>query len=270
MNSLKNHIKNLQWKSWMRRGKSGLDRQNPFADKIYQAIDDTIEKRFDDEELKLFDSIEKIRQQFHGNPTPISVVDFGAGGPKDTRSQEEMLSGVSFSSTYGNVCEGSKPQLWAILLAKLIRYFQPETGIELGTCIGISAAYEAGEMELNGRGKLYTLEGSSAIADLAKKNLRSLNLSTVSVITGRFCDTLPRILKGNTVINYVFIDGHHDEEATWNYYQSLLPFLSSGALLVFDDISWSRGMKRVWKKIKSDNNISLSVDLKMIGICIVK
>jgi Predicted O-methyltransferase len=269
MSCFKDNIKSFLWKRWMLQGKRGLKENNLFAQKIIKAIDDTLHPNINPQEEQKLRSIEGVRKQFTNNPTSISVTDFGAGNPNESRSQEKMQEGLNHFSTYGAVALGSKPELWASLLFNLVRQFKPKVGIELGSCIGISAAYEATAMELNQIGKLYTLEGSPSIAKLAKENLESLNLSRAEVVIGRFCDTLLDILKENTPINYVFIDGHHDEQATWGYYQLLLPFLSPNALLIFDDISWSKGMKRVWERIKSDKHVSFYADMKMIGLCIV-
>jgi hypothetical protein len=38
---------------------------------------------------------------------------------------------------------------------------------------------------------------------------------------------------------------------------------------VFDDVSWSRGMAKAWERIRSDERVSLSVDLFQIGLCVV-
>jgi predicted O-methyltransferase YrrM len=181
-----------------------------------------------------------------------------------------MAKGITHSTTYGEISLGSKPALWAQLLLKLIKEFRPQTALELGTCIGISASYQAASQKLNGNGKLITLEGAEAIARLAEKNIESLHLDNVQIVCGRFNDVLPAILKKNQAIDYVFIDGHHDEQATVNYYEKILPSLSPGALLIFDDIAWSDGMQRAWKKISSDENIVLSVDLNMLGICVIR
>jgi len=75
---------------------------------------------------------------------------------------------------------------------------------------------------------------------------------------------------GITSVDYVFIDGHHNEQATINYFELLLPHLSPGATVVFDDISWSKGMKRSWEKICRHSAVAFAVDLKMLGICGMK
>jgi len=267
MNTLKNQLKNILWKFWMFRGMQSLKQAGVSASKIEQAIRETIYNKITAEEKVWIDRIEQIRKQFTDNPTPVTILDFGAGNPNSQRSEEEMARGSVSTTTYGEICTGSKPALWALFLFKLIRTIQPESAIELGTCIGISAAYQSAAQELNGKGRLITVEGSEAIADLAKKNIESLGLFQTEVLCGTFKKILPGILKKLTPVDYIFIDGHHDEQATDAYFEVLLPYLSPGAILVFDDISWSSGMRRAWEKISKHPAVTLAVDLKMLGIC---
>ena len=267
MNILKNWIKNILWKIWMYRGMQSIKQLDDSANKIRRAIRETIFHTIDSEEKIWINRIEQIRKQFAGNPTPITILDFGAGDPDSQRSEEEMTSGTTSITTYGEICLGSKPELWSLLLLKLIRMIQPNLAIELGTCIGISAAYQSAAQRLNGKGRLITIEGSEAIAGLAKKNIESLHLDNIDILCGTFKEVLPQIFEKTSAVDYVFIDGHHDEEATIAYFEYLLPYLSPEAILVFDDISWSSGMRRAWEKIRKHSAVTFAVDLKMIGIC---
>ncbi|OAV65795.1 putative O-methyltransferase [Bacteroidales bacterium Barb6] len=272
--NLKNSLRIFQWKFWMYRGLKKLLRQTKRRDnpviKINKAVYETIYNRISPEEKTWINKIEKIRTNLNADKTPVSIVDFGAGKPDSKRSEEVMVEGITHSATIAETCKiASKPPVWALLLFKLIREFKPQTAIELGTCLGISASYQAVAQRINQQGRLITLEGSGEIAELAKKNFESLRLDNVSVITGRFNDTLPAILETNHPIDYVFIDGHHDEQATVAYFENLLPYLSPQSLLVFDDISWSKGMRKAWEKIIRDKNVKLAVDLKMVGICLI-
>lgn len=135
--------------------------------------------------------------------------------------------------------------------------------------MGISASFQAAALKLNGMGKIVTLEGAESLAVLAKEHFHVLGLDNVSVVAGRFQDTLKDILDTCVSVNYAFIDGHHDENATLAYFKQIIPFLSGRALLIFDDISWSAGMKRAWNTIKADERIKISVDLKQVGVCII-
>jgi predicted O-methyltransferase YrrM len=281
MNKLKNLIKNLLWKFWMHHGMRSLKHQgiaedpesssgrndSSSANKIKQAIKETIHQKINPEEKAWISRIERIRKQFEGNPTPVTVLDYGAGSPDSRRSDEEMARGMASTTTYGEISLGSKPALWALLLFKLIRVIQPELAIELGTCIGISAAYQSVAQQLNGKGRLITIEGSGTIAGLAKKNIESLHLDNVDIFCGTFKDVLPGIFAKTPLVDYVFVDGHHDEQATIAYFELLLPHLSPGAILVFDDISWSEGMRRAWEKISKHPAVTFAVNLKMLGIC---
>lgn len=267
MNNLKIRIKNILWLFWMYRGMQMIKYLGVPANKIKQAIQDTIHHRNDPEEKAWIIQIEKIREKFTNNQTPISILDFGAGNPDSRRSNEEMVQGSAFTTTYGEICLGSKPALWALLLFKLTRMIQPELIIELGTCIGISAAYQSAAQKLNGKGRLISIEGSEAIANLAKKNIESLQLDNVEILCGTFKEVLPQIFAETAAADYVFIDGHHDEQATIAYFEWLLPYLSPGATLIFDDISWSEGMRRAWDKICKHSAVSFYVNLNMLGIC---
>jgi predicted O-methyltransferase YrrM len=270
MNSLKNAIKIFLWKFWMIRGILFCDRKQPGADKIRRAVRQTLYRKTAPEERLRIEKIEDIRKRFAADSTPVDVTDYGAGDPDSQRSEAEMAEGQTQTTTYSAISMGSKPPLWAHLLFQLVREFRPNCVLELGTCIGISAAYQATAQKLNGKGRLVTLEGSQAIASLAEKNLDSLRLDNAAVVCGKFSDSLPCVLKGHPAPDYVFIDGHHDEKATIGYYEQLLPALSPGAILIFDDISWSEGMKRAWKKISRDKNTVCSINLRMIGICLTR
>jgi len=267
MNKLKNQLKNILWKYWMLRGIHSIKHSGTSAINIKQAISETIHHRMNPVEKYLINRIEKVRKQFANDPTPVTIIDFGAGDPDSRRSEEEMTQGAASTTTYGEICMGSKPALWALLLFKLIRRMKPETAVELGTCIGISAAYQSAALQLNGKGRLITIEGSEAISVLAKSNLESLNLNNVEIHCGTFKDILPEVFAKTSALDYVFIDGHHDEQATIAYFELLLPHLSPCALLVFDDISWSSGMRRAWEKISKHPSVLFSVDLKELGIC---
>jgi predicted O-methyltransferase YrrM len=172
--------------------------------------------------------------------------------------------------TVAAACGASKTPFWSLLLFKLVRNLQPTIAVELGTCLGVSAAYQAAAQQLNGRGRIITLEGSAARAALSRKHLASLGLENATVIAGIFDDTLQKTLTANSPVDFAFIDGHHDEHATLRYYQQFLPHLIEETVVVFDDIAWSPGMRRAWKALQNDANVAVSIDMLAVGICVVR
>ena len=140
----------------------------------------------------------------------------------------------------------------------------------MGTAVGISAAYQAAALALNGRGTFTTLEGAEPLADIARDNLRRLGLGMVEVVVGRFEDTLDAVLERRRPVDYVFVDGRHDRQATLAYFEQTIPFLAETAFLIFDDIAWSDGMKQAWRTIARDKRVGLAVDLGVVGLCVLR
>jgi predicted O-methyltransferase YrrM len=182
-----------------------------------------------------------------------------------------MQEGVVEKFNISDVCKKRSIQdEWGELIFKIIRDFKPLNCLELGTCLGISAAYQISALKLNGHGKFTTIEGSEILAKHSDINLRKLKYQDYLVHNGRFSDVLPKILSEDHPIDFAFIDGHHDKEATQRYFELLYPFLSEKAILIFDDINWSEGMKEVWKHLyENGEGVIISFDFHKWGICVI-
>jgi len=141
--------------------------------------------------------------------------------------------------------------------------------VELGTCVGISASYITAALEINGKGELLSLEGSPEIAKIATETLGNLNLKKGTVVVGSFNEILGGVLESAKPIDFFFNDGHHDHDAVIQYFNESLSSLSDEAVIVFDDISWSAGMRKAWNEIESDDRVSASIDLRTIGIALI-
>lgn len=227
---------------------------------------------FPDADREWFVRVEALRARLAGSTEPVRLVDYGAGSPDSVRTVEEMQRGVIHDSSVGELCRrASKSPFWARLLFAVVREYRPQHGIELGTCRAVSASYQGGALRLSGTGgTLRTLEGADVLAAKSRQNLSEVGLDgVVSVVPGRFDQTLDGVLHELGSIDYAFIDGHHDERATLAYFHQLLPVLSSGALQVFDDIRWSAGMKRAWQTVCAGPRVAVSLDLRVVGICLL-
>lgn len=272
MKIIKSLVKKILWEIWTSKTLQYLDsleqESNPNAKRLAILLRQTIKEELSKEEMQWIEKIENLRADIEKNTSKVNVIDYGAGNPQDSRTESEMYNGTINTSRVCDINIASKRPFWAKVLFKIIREFKPQTAIELGTCLGISSAYQSSAMILNNNGRLITMEGSPELVKIAGNHIEGLGIKNVEIIEGRFQDNLPRILEENKPIDYVFIDGHHDEKATIDYYNLFIPYLKDGAVLVFDDISWSKGMKKAWKTIQKDNRISLAINFKEIGICI--
>ena len=239
------------------------------GEKICQALEDVLTRQTSPEEAGYINKIEHLRCKLMVSDRHIVFTDYGAGAPNIARTEAESHGGVTTTKLLSEVVQWSKPFFWGLFLFKLIRQFAPKKCLELGTCLGISGSYMASSQSLSGNGELTTLEGDDTLAAIAKNNFEDLGLKNVSIIAGRFLETLGNVLQKEELFDFVFIDGHHDEEATLKYFNQILPSLSDGAVVIFDDIALYPGMKRAWKKLKTNGKFTLTADLSAIGVCIV-
>jgi predicted O-methyltransferase YrrM len=237
---------------------------------------DTLERAARDadwsrEELACFERVAAIRQAYVTSDRMVTVRDFGAGDPGDRRTAPQMEQGVLVRRGIAEVCQAAAtpPRRGQVLFA-MVRAFEPAHCLELGTSLGISAAYQVLALKLNGRGRLTTIEGAEELARTADEALRGLGWNGVEVVAGRFADVLPDLLCLSAPIELVFIDGHHDQAATKQYFELIHPFLARHALVVLDDIGWSDGMRAAWQEIRSDARVKYAVDLGQWGLCLLE
>lgn len=155
------------------------------------------------------------------------------------------------------------------LLYAVARGFGPTRGVELGTCLGISAAYQAAALAANGHGRLVTLEGYPDLAARAEELWRALGLDNVDVVVGRFAETLGPVVAAGPV-DYAYIDGNHHEEPTVDYFRRFRDQSRSVTLLILDDIRWSAGMRAAWDRIRHDAGVSCYADLGRMGLLVVR
>ena len=213
----------------------------------------------------IFKNIEVIRNRIRDESLQVNVIDYGAGDPNDKRSKQLMSNGVLKQVNTKELCQIGLKNEYAHLLYALVKKFQPKTVLELGTCCGFSAIYMS--KAAHEESAIHTIEGSPETAKLAQKNFSSAHCSNIKPYVGKFSDILPTLLDTIKPLDFVFIDGHHDRDATLAYYQQIKPFLNDKALILFDDISWSEGMKEAWSIIQQDQHIEHYEDFHKIGLC---
>lgn len=220
--------------------------------RIVRAIEQALRGELDPEEQSWIRRIGELRRRLRASRELVTPPD----------------ADPALAHTVGQRYLSSKSHLGALLLFHLVREFRPSRCLELGTNLGVSAAYQAAALALDGGGELHTIEGTGALVDLARRHLASLGL-VAEVHEGRFSDVLPGLLARAAPLDYVFIDGHHDGPATVGYFAQIHPALGPGALVVFDDVAWSAGMAEAWRTIQADPRVRVAMGLGTMGVCLV-
>jgi len=201
-----------------------------------------------------FKQIEAIRTALLSSGEILQVEDFGAGSATGLRKQRTVQQIAATSL--------KKPK-YARLLYRLVEYFLPATVLELGTSLGTTTLYLA---KAQGNRPVITLEGSVAIAEVARRNFDQLGLQNVQLIRGNFDETLVSVIQTQPQLDFVYIDGNHRKEPTLRYFDQLLSVSTTQSVFVFDDIHWSREMEEAWETIKAHPSVTLTIDLFFIGL----
>ncbi len=216
---------------------------------------DLVTRVFPDEKRESgLKKIEELRNKTRERKGLISTGDPGAGSALGRKQGRE--AGI-------RAVRMGVPPRYGRLLFRLARSLQPPVVLELGTGAGMSTLYLA----LGAGGvPFYSIEARPELAGIARANLQEAGCREVEVIGGRFEEVLPGLLEAMDPPGLVFFDGDHREEAVWQWFETCLEYCAEDALLVFDDIYWSRGMTRAWKRICAHPAARMSVDLFRFGL----
>lgn len=197
--------------------------------------------------------IEKLRKQLVKDTRTLEIEDMGAGS-RVASTKQRSVQQLAESAL--------KPKKYAQLLFRLVNYYGPKTIIELGTSLGITTSYLSAA---NSNGEIITIEGSKAVAEIAKENFHQLHLNNIQLLQGNFDDLLPSVIHQLSSIDLAYIDGNHRYQPTINYFSQLLPFIQNDSILVFDDIHWSKEMEKAWEEIKAHPAVRCTVDIFFLG-----
>jgi predicted O-methyltransferase YrrM len=203
-----------------------------------------------DEDKKVFYRVESIREKIADSGTLYAPIMMNHNLQR-TASEIAMESSVT-------------PE-WGMFLYRCAKSFQARTVLELGSSAGVSGCYLASAPSCR---NFITIEGSPALAALAEHNIRQIN-SQSRVINGRFEEVLGNVLDNLTEqIDLVYIDGPKTQAETLHLFRLIIPKLSSGGIVIFDDIMWSRDMWQLWKVVCDWEGIAYAINIGRFGVCL--
>ena len=201
-----------------------------------------------------FRQIEAKRRELEHSSRVLDVLDLGAGSSFDKKSQRTVSSIAK---------RAAKPSRFARLFYRIIRYYQIDSVLELGTSLGLTTRY----LSIAGpRHGVISIEGAPAIADFTAKSLAEEGIRNTTILTGDFKDHLPGALASIKGRKLVFFDGNHQYQPTLDYFQAALGGIGDEDILIFDDIHWSNDMEKAWAEIRNNEKVSCTIDLFFIGI----
>lgn len=223
--------------------------------KMGKVLKRSLEKDLTKEEQKIADKVESLRSSYKSTSLTIA-----ATNEENNPAQDDVAYILRVAS---------KSRLWLIFQLVLIREFNIQRGLEFGTCLGISAAYQAAAIKLNNGDELVTMEGLKSRHEFSENLFDELNIENIEARQGDFNELIPNVLDKNNLYDYLFLDGDHTYESTIQYFNQVLPYLKEQSIVILDDIRWSKEMERAWKEIRNHNQVIYSFDLELVGVCII-
>jgi len=208
-------------------------------------------KKYDD-----YKTLNTYRSDLVSNHQKLKIEDFGSGSKKfkNTHRKVSEIARISGSS-----------EKKAFLLFRLAKYFNSKNILELGTALGMGTAALAIS---NKTAKVVSIEGNEELAKISAKKLSDFNLNNVDIVNELFSNALPKLK--NFQWDLIFIDGHHDEDATIKYFETLLPSTHNNTAIIFDDIYWSEEMLKAWKTIINHPKVTVSIDTFYFGMVFLR
>lgn len=199
-----------------------------------------------------FKRIEDFFKQKEQDKSTIQANDLGAGTKH--HSNRRVVGKLTKTS--------SIPAKWGEVLFKIANQVKPQNTLELGTAFGKSTAYiKSGFKQM----KLTSIEGDSSVYNVAIKNLKDLKI-TGATIENTDISTFIKELDEQEKYDYLFLDANHTYNATTTYFNMLLPHINNKAVVIVDDIYWSKEMTLAWKEICKHSRCTVCIDLFRMGI----
>jgi predicted O-methyltransferase YrrM len=199
-------------------------------------------------------TVEKTRKKLIADKRSIKVHDLGSWS--ESSGKMRKISDIARRSPV--------PVKYGTLLSRIAAEFGRPLILELGTSFGISTMYMAASCRDT---QVITIEGSGAIADIARQNITEAGLQNVKVIDGSFDDVIPEFADSGIRPGLIFIDGNHRKEPVLRYFNQLVKFSDNKTVIIIDDIYYSKEMEEAWKEIILHEKVSVSIDIHRMGIC---
>lgn len=198
--------------------------------------------------------ISGVRKMMEESDEILTINDLGAGSrylSSSRRSISDISKKSSIRKRYGKV------------LYNIAQSYNGNNILELGTSLGISTLYLAlGAPE----SKIISIEGCKILSTKAKENILRCNIDNTEIITGNFDQELKYVRGMGFNPSLVFVDGNHRKEPVLRYFTFLKEFIRPDSVIIFDDINYSSEMLEAWNEIKSDFQVSVSIDIFQMGL----
>jgi predicted O-methyltransferase YrrM len=203
---------------------------------------------------RALESVESYRRVLLSDTTSLTIEDYGAGSRKGSSSSRRVCDVARNAAS-------SPDQLVALWC--LVHELKPAVILEFGTNLGLGTM---AMVAASPQSQIITMEGSKALASKAKEAFQHHLYGQIDCRQGTFDILLPQLEEEGVRPSFVFLDGNHRKEPTLHYVDRLMRMCSDDAVIMLDDIWWSREMAEAWKEICGRSDVYLTADFFHFGL----
>lgn len=196
--------------------------------------------------------LKRYRNALKTDNSVINMTDFGQGS-RVFRGLNRKVSAI-----YRNAGMKKKRQK---LLFRISNYLKCENILEFGTSLGSGTIALALSNEF---AYVNTVEACANTAGTAHKYFQKFALRNINLHKETFGEFLSKA--NSEKYDLIFIDGDHNGDRTFAYFNSLVEKVHNNTIMIFDDIYWSKDMTLAWQKIIDSENVTVSIDTFQWGI----
>lgn len=242
-----NILSYLKWRCHART-KQGHSVHSPF---LYALISNSLHKTMPAEKVAV---VEQYRKKLLSDKSLVVVTDLGSGSSLGNGAERrvcDMARHCSMSARDGRL-------LYNLACSMNCRNF-----IELGTNLGIGTLYLS---SVDSCERIITIEGCPNLSEMARRQFDTLHINKINCVNAEFSEVLQKSLGSLPSVDFVYFDGNHQYGPTLTYFELCLPFVHNDTVFVFDDIHKNAEMEKAWKKLSTNQKVTLSLDFYTMGV----
>jgi hypothetical protein len=146
-----------------------------------------------------------------------------------------------------------------IRLYAVIRHLKPKVAVETGVCNGFSTAFLLQALQMNGQGKLYSIDFPEVVGQIYEPGtfwegkgrsaippgqtpgwlIPQMLKEPWDLILGKSQMELPKLLRRLGAIDFFMHDSEHSYDCMWLEYEAAYAALRPGGMLASDDTNWN-------------------------------
>lgn len=232
--------------------------------------------------------VEALRRAWSREAAGWTMAEWGSGSVRAGGGATEAKSGGEGGRrrvavrVRDRIRWSTAPARQARELAALARWMGAQQVLELGTNLGLTSAYLAG----NGR-RVLTVEGDARLASWAAAGWRQTESGgRIEGVVARFEEVVPGWCTardgtgmagagaGAEPWDLVFVDGDHRSEAVHRWVDAVAPALRANrggdrpSAVVVDDIRWNADMWAAWNRLAAEDRWDFVIDRGAYGVLV--